>query len=69
MAPMDLYDSIWGGESLFSSCHVLIGPEGSSRISTNGDVESPDPWNSVDTLNFDFFGNSTVGQAQHQFHF
>ncbi|KAG6242687.1 hypothetical protein E4U24_005626 [Claviceps purpurea] len=43
MAPMDLYDSIWG--------------------------ESPDPWNDVDGLNFDFIPQPPPGQPHQQYYF
>ncbi|KAG6033512.1 hypothetical protein E4U41_006892 [Claviceps citrina] len=42
MAPMDLYDSIWG--------------------------ESPDPWNDVDAMSFDFMSQPPPGQPHQQYY-
>lgn len=63
MAPMDLYDSIWGGKSL---------PLPSPLQRSQADVqESPDPFNSggMDNLNFDFLAQPPPGQPQQQFYF
>lgn len=61
MAPMDLYESIWGGKSstgFDAAMQTLILPE------------SPDPWNTgMDSLNFDFLAQPPPGQPQQQFYF
>ena len=60
MAPMDLYESIWGGTSSFI-CHKSL---------ANSPLESPDPWNTgMDSLNFDFLAQPPPGQPQQQFYF
>ncbi|KPM38207.1 hypothetical protein AK830_g8375 [Neonectria ditissima] len=60
MAPMDLYESIWGG--MCSHPQVF---DGAADLS-----ESPDPWNTgMDSLNFDFLAQPPPGQPQQQFYF
>lgn len=59
MAPMDLFDSIWGGK--FSTAAILP---------TLTLLESPDPWNTgMDAMNFDFVAQPPPGQPQQQFYF
>ncbi|KAJ3525560.1 hypothetical protein NM208_g11587 [Fusarium decemcellulare] len=65
MAPMDLYESIWGGMVYPSPVQACSGPE-----LTRPYLESPDPWNSgMDSLNFDFLAQPPPGQPQQQFYF
>lgn len=63
MAPMELFDSIWGGEHNHLLCYKL------HRMLTG--IESPEPWNAgVDALNFDFMAQPPPGQPnQQQFYF
>ncbi|KAM0427591.1 hypothetical protein ACHAPT_007552 [Fusarium lateritium] len=64
MAPMDLYESIWGGMSR-PPLPAAAGPELTRHAS-----ESPDPWNTgMDSLNFDFLAQPPPGQPQQQFYF
>lgn len=65
MAPMDLYESIWGGMSW---------PPAPLPFDMNTDVrplaESPDPWNpGTEPMNFDFLAQPPPGQSQHQLYF
>ncbi|KAF7551189.1 hypothetical protein G7Z17_g5198 [Cylindrodendrum hubeiense] len=61
MAPMDLYESIWGG----MCSHPQAFADGAADLS-----ESPDPWNTgMDSLNFDFLAQPPPGQPQQQFYF
>lgn len=67
--PMELYDSIFWGES-------NMAPLGKSRRTkpaslTSPIAESPDPWNSgVDAMSFDFLAQPPPGQpSQQQFYF
>jgi hypothetical protein len=67
MAPMDLYESIWGGMSPFTHLSSVIF---SWQLETNSPPESPDPWNTgMDSLNFDFLAHPPPGQPQQQFYF
>lgn len=60
MAPMDLYDSIWGGECDGSR-------DGAAALTW---AESPDPWSSgMDSMSFDFSAQPPPGQPQQQFYF
>ncbi|KEY72464.1 hypothetical protein S7711_05139 [Stachybotrys chartarum IBT 7711] len=60
MAPMDLFQSIWVGES-FALPWPLPFADG---------AESPDSWNSgVDAMNFDFLAQPPPGQPHQQFYF
>lgn len=64
MAPMDLYESIWGG--------MLCLPE--LLFDVNADVrtlaESPDAWNpGAEPMSFDFLAQPPPGQSQHQLYF
>lgn len=60
MAPMDLYDSIWGGK--WSAHH--------DRAARADVLESPDPWSAgVDSMSFDFSAQPPPGQPQQQFYF
>lgn len=62
MAPMDLYESIWGGTC---SHQVSLSSPAVADL-----TESPDPWNSgMDSLNFDFLAQPPPGQPQQQFYF
>lgn len=61
MAPMDLYESIWGGMCSHPQAFV----DGAADL-----PESPDPWNTgMDSLNFDFLAQPPPGQPQQQFYF
>lgn len=67
MAPMDMYDTIWGGESMSIDAFTT----NRLRVSNVMQAESPpDPWNAgVDQMNFDFLAQPPPGQPQQQFYF
>lgn len=68
MAPMDLYESIWGGTFMLL---FLFDPLFPWILVADIFSESPDPWNSggMDSMNYDFLAQPPPGQPQQQFYF
>ncbi len=59
LAPMELYDSIFWGESLFA----FVSPYMLTL------AESPDPFYNATDMNFDFLPRAAPGQSGQQYYF
>lgn len=69
--PMELYDSIFWGESVYKVGLLGVSLSGTNHTYVFTASESPDPWNSgVDAMSFDFLAQPPPGQPpQQQFYF